>query len=211
MAAKSVLPSISALLETWSWTLPLLGFSGTGAPAVRSCLCPAWTRGWLRRGAGGPTRWNCSCSPCSRGRWCLVGGCRHPAFRRRGAGCWASTTSALRSRPEAISRRNAVLILRAKVERVEGAFPILWVIISTVHLVANHHELISDINLSTVVHYRYFKKLIFYPQYTVSFWGQGGCGIHLCPFYCNKKVGGGGSSMYLFIYLLLNNIHCLLS
>lgn len=68
--------SALTLSGTWPRASPLLGFSASGAPAVWSCLCPVWTRGWVRRGAGGPTRWNCSWSPGSGRRWCLRGRCR---------------------------------------------------------------------------------------------------------------------------------------
>lgn len=124
VAGKSILPSVLALSGTWPWASPLLGFSVPAAPAVWSCLCPAWTRGWVQRGAGGPTRCNCSCSPCSGGRTCLGGRCRHPVFRRRLVGpesCSAAATSALRSRPAAADRSKAVFILWAKRELVARA------------------------------------------------------------------------------------------
>lgn len=168
---------VSALLETWFWTSPILGFSSAGAPAVRSCLCPTGTQGWERWGAGGTTRWNCSCSPCIRRRWCLVGGCHHPAFRRSLAGCSASATSALLFLPIDVSRSNAVLILGAKVEIVGMAPPsVNYVIISTVDLVIHHHELICDINLSTVICYVYF-KINFLS--TISSWRAGNTVVSL--------------------------------
>lgn len=117
--------SALTLSGTWPRASPLLGFSASGAPAVWSCLCPVWTRGWVRRGAGGPTRWNCSWSPGSGRRWCLRGRCRHSAFRRRLAGSRSSgsaaAASARRPRPAAVSRSKAVLILWAK-ELVDRAF-----------------------------------------------------------------------------------------
>lgn len=106
---------------------PLLGFSGTGAPALCSCLCPTWTRtrGCLWWETGAPGRWNCCCGPSIRGRWCLEGCCCLPASRRRLAGsesCSRVATSDPRSRPAAVNRSKAVLILWANIEWVACDF-----------------------------------------------------------------------------------------
>lgn len=63
-----------------------------------------------------------------------------------------------------------------------------------------------------MVYYLHFKTLIFYVQLTLG--GQGHCGVHLCPFYCNDYtvlVKNIGALLNIFICTFIFKLYAFTS